>query len=273
MIMTCTLGKRTFTVDTAAPTEISIQQHFDENQPQFFGAEKASSQAVEGDGFIGDTARGGSCNVREIKLVPHCNGTHTESVAHICHDAPSVAEVLTDALIPATLITVQAEPAGKCNESYQPHPRANDRLITASSLQQQLKNCDEAFLSALLIRTLSNEPQKQFRNYDNEAVPYFSSEAMSYISQLPVKHLVVDLPSVDRPDDGGELSNHRLYWQVAAGSHQLSPTSRSDRTISEFAFIRDDIADGPYLAGIQIPPFQNDAAPSRIFIYNPENAD
>ena len=273
MKITCHIDNRPFQADLSSPVEVSMLQSFDEEQPQFFAVPLASSLAVEGGGFIGDTARGGSCNVRELHLTPHCNGTHTESIAHICNDAPMIHEVLREVLVPATLLSVPVVPAITSGENYTPSPGEDEQVITAKNLRKTLAEIDEAFLQALLLRTLPNEISKQTRNYDTQQAPYFSTEAMQLIGELPVKHLIVDLPSLDRSNDGGLLSNHRLFWRVPGGVKEPQKDSRPDRTISEFAYFDDSIVDGSYLAAIQIPPFSNNAAPSRIFIYPIEKAD
>lgn len=47
-----------------------------------------------------------------------------------------------------------------------------------------------------------------------ELKSYFSQDAMCYINALEVKHLLVDLPSVDRENDGGRLAAHRIFWNL-----------------------------------------------------------
>ena len=46
----------------------------------------ATAVAYSGPGFTLDTRLGGSCNCEVIEFVPHCNGTHTESVGHITRE-------------------------------------------------------------------------------------------------------------------------------------------------------------------------------------------
>jgi arylformamidase len=74
---------------------------------------------------------------------------------------------------------------------------------------------------------------------------------------------VVDLPSIDRANDEGRLTGHRIFWGLPAGGRLASAATRSDATITELAYIANEIPDGPYLLNLQVAPFVADAAPSR----------
>ena len=71
---------------------------------------------------------------------------------------------------------------------------------------------------------------------------------------------MLDVPSVDREDDGGKLLAHHAFWRYP---QQV----RKDCTITELIFVPDNIADGTYLLNIQIAIFENDASPSKPVIY------
>ena len=230
-----------------------------------FGVPPASVRTVEM-GFTGDTRRGGSCNVREYRITPHCHGTHTECVSHIVDQEISVAEVVGDACIPATLISITLEKGGDCAESYISGKEEDDLLITRRHLIEKLERLDdEVFHQALIIRTLPNSSTKKKRRY--ASAPYFSNEAMAEIARRKINHLLVDVPSVDRMDDQGKLSNHRLFWEVPSGSRDLGQARAPHRTITELIFVLDEAHDGYYLLNLQIAPFSGDAAPSRPLIF------
>ena len=53
--------------------------------------------------------------------------------------------------------------------------------------------------------------------------PFFSFEAMELVAELGVKHLLVDMPSVDRTFDEGRLSAHHIFWNVPQGSNDIEP--------------------------------------------------
>ena len=80
------------------------------------------------------------------------------------------------------------------------------------------------------------------------------------LNEVGVKHLLVDVPSVDREQDGGKLIFHHAYWGVP-------DNQRFDRTITELIYIDDMAEDGPYLLTIETAQFGNDATPSRPIIY------
>jgi hypothetical protein len=79
---------------------------------------------------------------------------------------------------------------------------------------------------------------------------------------------VVDVPSIDRLHDDGLMTCHHLFWQVDEGSHQVNQDSLVTKTITEMAFIGNDVNDGFYFINIQTPAFHNDAAPSRPVLFS-----
>ena len=175
--------------------------------------------------------------------------------------------LLTDSLIPATLITIAPEPASVSAESYRPALRPADLLITREALQSALAGCDSAFYSALIIRTMPNEDSKKTAQYGDCIPPFFSVEAMEYLCALMVKHLLVDMPSIDRMDDDGMLTAHHLFWGVPEGSHTVDPRAASPKTVTELIYVNNTIADGHYLLNLQLAPLVADAAPSRPLLY------
>lgn len=243
---------------------LAIPQTFDRHQPSFFGAPPASRETLSADGFVGDTRRGGSCNVGRYHLVPHCNGTHTETLGHITDSPVPVGESLAATLIPLSLISLTPEPAGETGDSRLPETRDNDLLLTRDCLEAAAGTVTADFLQALAIRTLPNDPGKRTRVYDFAAPPpYFTAEAMRWLVEHGIEHLLVDMPSVDRMDDGGRLIAHHIFWQLPAGSRNPADAGRPQATITEMIHAPDTIQDGRYLLNLQLPAFMTDAAPSR----------
>ena len=95
--------------------------------------------------------------------------------------------------------------------------------------------------------------------------PFFSIDSMNYIVSLGVRHLLVDIPSVDRLFDDGILSAHNIFWETKR--KELNDNTAC-KTITEMVFVPNEIEDGKYLLNLQIAPFAADAAPSRPIIYN-----
>ncbi len=240
--------------------DLSIPLRFNGPQPNAYGVPAAYSSACESDDLVGDTRRGGSCNFEQITLIPHCNGTHTECVGHITNERISVRECLRDVFMRTVLVTVEAENVGA------------DRVITErvlGSLKGNLQPPATAGGSdSLIIRTLPNGEGKLTALYDGDNMPpYFSAEAMELIVASGFKHLLVDLPSIDRLFDDGKLVNHRIFWNIEPGSFEANSGTRIGSTITEMIFVPNDVPDGEYLLNLQIAPFEADAAPSRPVIF------
>jgi len=267
MILSIQINNRTYKINADEPIDVSIRLDFNGDQPNAFGGEKALSKSCEAGNFLGDTRRGGSCNFEQITFIPHCNGTHTESIGHITHARISIHDCFKDSFIPATLITVKPEKALPSNENYAVDLNEEDNLITGKGLEKALQNADENFLDGLLIRTLPNDESKKSRKYMENPPPFFSTEAIKFIREKGVKHLLVDMPSIDRTFDEGKLANHRIFWNVEPGSFEANEESLAANTITEMIFASDEIENGLYLLNLQIASFVADASPSRPILF------
>jgi len=210
---------------------------------------------VEGDGFIGKVSEGGSTNFNNVQLNPHGNGTHTENVGHISEGFYSIDDSLKTFHFLANLITV--EPKSVFNEEWQ----EQDLIIDKDLIKNALNNCPSH--PALIIRTLPNQLDKKNKNYSHTNPPYITQKAIEFINNLGVKHLLIDLPSVDRENDNGELKAHRKFW-----NYPNQPIL--DKTITELIFVDNSIDDGEYLLNLQIISLENDATPSKPVIYKLE---
>jgi kynurenine formamidase len=244
--------------------DLSLPLTFDGEQPTFFGAAPASARPLVAGSFKGDVREGSSCNCASYNLTPHCNGTHTECVGHITTERLSVRDIAAHEPKPALLLTVTPVTAETTTESSDPAPRRGDLLITRQALQQSLGSRSLRDFEALVIRTLPNDRSKMTRNYDRAPLaPFFTAEAMHWIVDHGVDTLVVDLPSLDRADDGGRLTAHRLFWGLRPGASSAAGATRGRATVTELAYIDASIEDGSYLLNLQVAPFVADAAPSR----------
>jgi len=115
----------------------------------------------------------------------------------------------------------------------------------------------------LVIRTQPNDRAKLTKQYTDTNPPYFTEEAMHFLVDSGVQHLLVDLPSVDKEKDDGALRAHKIFWSFDG---QL----RKEATITEFIYIPDAIEDGLYFLNLQMASFENDASPSRPVLYEIE---
>jgi kynurenine formamidase len=274
MIAHLLVDNSAFVCDLSAGRSIAIPLRFGGPQPNAYDVPPAIARPFEAGAFIGDTRRGGSCNFDTVTLTPHCNGTHTECIGHIALERISVDAVLTPGLLPATLITVTPAAALEVDERYEPAKEDADRMITAAALRAAMKDGDIAsasaseFHTAMVIRTLPNERTKCSRRYTEHPAPFFSIEAMLYLRELGVEHLLVDIPSLDRAFDDGRMIAHHTFWDVPPGSHDIAAGNPAPRTVTEMIFVEDDIPDGRYLVDLQIAPFVADAAPSRPVLFH-----
>ena len=256
---------------TKTPESIGITLHFDGPQPNHFGAAVAAARPMQSSSFVGDTRQGGSCNAQDVYLNPHCNGTHTESISHIIDEVIAPFEVIKQALVLAQVVTVTPESDYTGSDGYQPVLENSDKVISKNMLTTVLKDLHEG-VKALIIRTLPNDEDKKTYQYGGEVQPpFFTNDAMQWLAEsTEIEHLLVDMPSVDRLYDGGLLSNHRLFWNVAAGCHQLKDSQHTHKTITEMAYIPNHIQDGSYLLNLQTPKLKLNAVPSHPVIYHPE---
>ncbi len=261
------LNGTNYSIDQDQVEYISLQVNFNGEQPNTYDVDKASARAYEAGSFIGDTRRGGGCNFEEYRIIPHCNGTHTECVGHISFERIPVNSILKNILIPSTLITVKPVKASETEDNYDPVKNDTDMIITAESIKEKVESSDRDFLNGLIIRTLPNGPDKMTRRYSQDIPPFLSLEAMNYIRSLNIEHLLLDVPSVDRTFDEGKLSAHHIFWDVKSLSHDVNPDNCSARTITEMVYVPDSVTDGKYFVSIQIPDFSSDAAPSRVMLY------
>ncbi|MEO6050160.1 MAG: cyclase family protein [Pyrinomonadaceae bacterium] len=248
----------------ARPIDISIPMRFNGPQPNAYGIEPATSTACVGGDLVGDTRRGGSVNFERYSFIPHCNGTHTECVGHITHERISVRECLRDVFVTAVLVSVEPESLG------------DDKVLSKHSLSNAFEALtyvratytQGAKPKALVVRTLPNDDTKLTRQYGEDNIPpFFTAEAMEFIVECGFKHLLVDMPSIDRIFDDGKLTNHRIFWNVEAGSFETHTATRIYSTITELIYVPNEVADGEYLLNLQIAPFVSDAAPSRPVLF------
>jgi len=268
MQLTIKINNTSYLVNRSDGQSIAIELDLQGTQPNHFGAPNAASQTLEMGSYIGDTKRGGSCNANVLTLIPHCNGTHTESVSHIVNQLVPVHQAVLQSLFATVLISLEPIQAEQCQDSYQPSLQSDNRVFTRTQLENSLMGFSDEQLQGLVIRSLPNDANKKHRVYNQQNYPpFFTNEAMDYIFERGVQHLMVDFPSVDKMYDDGLLSNHRIFWRLPERSHDLDEQTLTHKTISEMVFIHDAIKDGFYLCDLQVPAINTDAVPSRPMLY------
>ena len=138
-----------------------------------------------------------------------------------------------------------------------PESDGEDFFISAKQLKTALRNKKR---DAIVIRTLPNLEDKKSMKYSNTNPPYLLEEAAIYLREKGIKHLLIDLPSVDKEKDEGKLLAHNAFWNTAG-------EIRMNATITEFIYVPNSIEDGEYLLNLMIAPFENDATPSKPVLY------
>ncbi len=247
MIFTDEKGRK---VDFSSPIDISIPLSNDKNNPRAWYVNPPIFEPVRENGWIGSVKEGGSVNFRNIIFNPHGHGTHTECLGHITKEVYSVNQRLKNFFFTCELISVTPQKIKNGEEE--------DWVITTTILEKVLKNKKT---EALVVRTVPNHPDKKRKNYSASNPPYFDVECVALLLELGVKHLLIDLPSVDRESDNGVLAFHHAFWEVPNHPNH-------ERTITEMVYVPSTVKDGTYLLNLQVAPFENDAAPSRPVLYS-----
>lgn len=233
-------------------TAVDISLHINPlHAPSAFGLPAASFEPFRVGGFVGSIEEGGPVRCEIVTLAPHGNGTHTECVGHIAGQRYNVSEFMTDLLDEAELVTVATSVVD------------GDAVVTAADLLSSWKKYDT---TTLIIRTCPNGESKRTMRWSGGNPPYIHIDAMDLIVKYGIRHLMVDIPSVDREEDQGALVSHHRFWQ-------WPENPRLDCTITELIYVPDSIQDGRYLVMFNVAPFDGDAAPSRPRVMKPMNED
>ncbi len=249
--MKLTLQKENHTYSFQTEKGIDLSISLNPNGPRAWYVEPMRIEPVRTEQFLGSVAEGGAVNFRDVYFNPHGHGTHTENVGHIIDSYFPVANSISSSHFFARLITVELMKQDAMQDSSQ-----GDWVVSEESLMGMDLNCE-----ALIIRTKPNDHSKINRQYSGTNFPYLTIGAMQRIVDAGVQHLLIDLPSVDREEDGGALAAHHLFWNVPAEPN-------FQKTITELIYVPNEISDGNYILNLQVSNFANDAAPSRPMLFD-----
>jgi len=248
-----------------------------------------------------------------MHICAHSNGTHTEGAAHVLPGLRTLSEAWTPAagaVVPAVLLTVRPRPLAESSDSYPPG-KGDDAAVTSECIAEAIAACPlpawwlggagpaggavrAPCLGAVCLRTSPNAVSKRTTRWSGTNPVYVTGEAALACRRLVAPaaawdgasdddaspgHLLVDLPSVDREDDGGALIAHRTFFGVdaAGGASALAAgvvrageaaggaagDHMPRRTITELCYFPDRLSDGLYALSLQCAPVELDAAPSR----------
>lgn len=236
---------KNYQIDLSQPLDISIPLIASKTNVNAWYIDEPKIEPVVLGNWVGSVENGASVNFKTITFNPHAHGTHTECVGHITKEFHSINLNLKQFFFLAELITIAPT---KLNDDF---------VITKKQLQFALKDMQP---EAVIIRTIPNTKDKLSQQYSNTNPPYLLEEAALFLKEINVKHLLIDLPSVDKEQDEGKLLSHNAFWNT-------SGKLRLNATITEFIYVDNTIDDGSYFLNLQIAPFENDASPSKPVLY------
>lgn len=246
MIIKLTHHNKNYSADLSKPIDISLPIQEGANNPNCYYARDVQFNTIKSDDFIGSVSEGGSVNYTEVVITPHGNGTHTETYGHLSSDKKAtIGKLFNEFHLIANLISLEPEYNG-----------FGDQVITYDSFISKFNTGAEA----VIIRTLPNNHNKRLKKYSGTNPAYLDPKIAEHLNKINVKHLLVDIPSLDKEVDGGELLAHRAFWG-------LPDEIRKDCTITELIYVDNHIQDGFYLLNLQAINMDLDAVPSRPIIF------
>jgi len=245
MIATIQYNSKKYKIDLSDPLDISIPIDVTKQNINAWYIDDPKIYPVIDGKWTGSVKEGANVNFNMIEFNPHSHITHTECVGHITKEVQSVNKSLKKFFFLAEVITIAPELID------------GDMVISKKQLQFALGNKKR---EAVVIRTLPNLEEKKSFRYSNTNPVYLLEEGAAFLKQKEVKHLLLDLPSVDKEKDEGKLLAHNAFWNT-------SGELRLGATITEFIYVPNSVKDGTYFLNIMTAPFENDATPSKPILY------
>ncbi|MFK8057503.1 MAG: cyclase family protein [Saprospiraceae bacterium] len=233
-----------YQADLSAPISIALPLKPDASSTRAWNAPSVRLEPVEAGDWVGSVKQGAPVNFMNLRINPHGNGTHTETLGHIVSDweENTILSLLPNVPFLSTLHTVPTNELAN-----------GDLVVDFTSLRQNPPRTP-----GVILRVLGEKAQDI--DFSNQNPPYFNATDLSWLAAQGVQHLITDLPSVDREIDGGALAGHHAWWC-------LPDTPRREATITELAKLNQPLADGLYLVGLHALPLAADASPSHPLIY------
>jgi len=236
---------QTYTIQLNQPIDLSIPLQNGNKNPNAFHIPYPVFEPIQVGDFVGSVAAGSSANCENLFLNPHGNGTHTECIGHITKERITINQTLKDFHFLAQLISLPLSKDANGNN-----------WVSVPNIEASL----QLGIEALVIRTMPNSDEKLNANYSGNFPAYLDPELCKTLAAKGIKHLLLDLPSVDPESDNGLMLAHKAFW-----NYPENP--RFDATISEMIYAPAQISDGLYLLNLQIAPIESDASPSKPVLY------
>jgi hypothetical protein len=209
-------------------------------------------------------------------------------------DAGKGDRVITGALLQSAFDALAAAaPSPRAGPPSADSSGASGAAATRSYLEGCLVNgalCVRTFLSPSAGASREDCERayagRRIAKYGGSNAPFFTRSAMQWMLHHGVKHLLTDLPSVDKERDDGFLVAHRTFWGLpirgldapadsADSADSAAPADpidsaavHSQRLITELCHFPPALApDGAYLLDLQVAPVHMDAAPARPLLF------
>ncbi len=234
-----------YEIDLDQPVDVSIAMYSGANNPNAFHIPQPVFEPIRVGDFVGSVKMGSGANCENLTINAHGNGTHTECIGHITAERITINQSLKVFYAFAQLISVQAT-----------KQKDGDAVVEKDAVAGLLN----PLANAVIIRTLPNATFKKTQYYSGNNPCYLSPALTALLAQKGIVHLLVDLPSVDREEDSGQMLAHKAFWDYPANP-------RLQATISEMIYVPDEIPDGMYLLNLQIASLETDASPSKPILY------
>lgn len=228
---------------------------FDLSIPVEFGRPRAwyidgpRREAVELGDWVGDVQRDGSVNFFNVHFNPHAHGTHTESLGHVVCETRHAIDLGISPWLAARVVRIAAP-----------------QLLTLESLKASSASLFD--YQALVLATQEGDLSQ--RDWRQTNPPSIEPAALAWLAEHGIRHLLVDLPSVDPEEDGGALAAHRAFWGLPLGSQSASDAAYPEASITELIQVPADCAEGRYMLNLSLAPMQGDAVPSRPILFPAE---
>ncbi|NRA10955.1 MAG: cyclase family protein, partial [Crocinitomicaceae bacterium] len=226
-------NSKTYQIDLSKPLDISMPLKAAKENPTAWYVDVPRFTPVMTDAFTGDVNLGGAVNFRNIFFNPHGNGTHTECVGHISKEQETINECLKEFFFLAEVVSITPEQIN------------GDGIITLAQIEDVFQANGA---KAIVIRTLPNSGDKLSMQYSNTNPTFIDHKAVQFLIDRGIEHLLIDTPSIDKEEDGGELISHHTFWEYPNNT-------QTQRTITELIFVPDSVIDGTYFINIQIASF------------------
>ncbi len=231
---------------------VSLNECFDcsstfgdpEREPSAWWAGPVKVKPVLMGDWVGAVEKGASVNFFDIQLNPHGNGTHTECYGHIDKGHQKLNEQLKE-------------------NHFLAYFHRQDLKALDEDLVLQKSDLPEVDWTLVDVFAIEAKGVSFPQDFSGKNPPYFEPELCDFLAQQGVKHLICNLPSVDREEDGGALAAHRAFWQYPE-------QTREESTITELAAYPPEMKEGFYYLNLQTAPIHNDAVPSRPLFYKTE---